>query len=155
MPYLKIGSINIQGGSSRKLSFHEVKELVNTFDIVCLQETWLTDRDSLQLTGYNIHRSDRKNNKRKHCGSGGVVTLYKSNLEKGVSKIKSQSNDLMWMKLDKHFFHLEKDMYICNCYISPQNSAVTESDIVTPLDILQQEIELYEAQGDIALIKNR
>jgi exonuclease III len=152
MPYLKIGSINIQGGSSRKLSFHEVKELVNTFDIVCLQETWLTDRDSLQLTGYNIHRSDRKNNKRKHCGSGGVVTLYKSNLEKGVSKIKSQSNDLMWMKLDKHFFHLEKDMYICNCYISPQNSAVTESDIVTPLDILQQEIELYEAQGDIALI---
>ena len=156
MSVLKIGSVNIQGGASRKLSFNEVKNLVNMFDILCLQETWLTDSDSLNFSGYSIHRSDRKHNKIRHCGSGGVVTLYRTNLEKGLSKLNSQSNDLMWLKLDKIYFNTDNDIYLCNCYIPPQNSSVTQIDHIgdacSSFDILQKEVDLYDTKGDIALI---
>ena len=156
MSVLKIGSVNIQGGASRKLSFNDVKNLVNMFDIFCLQETWLTDSDSLNFSGYSIHRSDRKHNKRRHCGSGGVVTLYRTNLEKGLTKLNSQSNDLMWLKLDKIYFNTDNDIYLCNCYIPPKNSSVTQIDHIgdacSSFDILQKEVDLYDTKGDIALI---
>ena len=152
MASLKVGSVNIQGGSSRKLAMDEVKNLVGKFDIFCLQETWLTDTDSIAIDGYGIFRSDRKTNKKKNCGSGGVVTLFKNELSKGVSKIKSQNTDLLWMKLHKNFFNLKTDIYLCNCYIPPQNSVVFQNNKETHFDILQNEIQLFGMKGDIIMI---
>ncbi len=107
---IKIGRLNLQGGAQRKLSNVDVKNFVQQLDIVCLQETWLTDRDGLAINGYNMHRSDRKKNKRRYCGSGGVITLYRDYYESGVTKIKSKSSALMWMKLDRTYFNLERDI---------------------------------------------
>ncbi len=118
---IRVVSLNLQGGASRKFSYDDVKKFVNSVDILCLQETWLTERDSLVINGYNMHRSDRKKNKRRHCGSGGVVTVYRQELEKGVQKIESMSNDLMWLLLKKEFFNTERDIYLCNCYIPPSD----------------------------------
>ena len=101
MSILKIGSMNIQGSICRKIGFDEVKKLITNYDIFCLQETWLTDSESINMDDFTIYRSDRKENKR-HCGSGGVVTLVKSKLTKGTSKISSKCNDFIWTKLQEY-----------------------------------------------------
>ena len=103
MNILKIGSVNIQGGITRKLQEDDVIDLVKKFDICCLQESWLTSGNSLSIDDYIIHRSDRKKGKKLNVGSGGVVTLLRSRLSKGIAKLSSKCNDLMWSKLDKHF----------------------------------------------------
>ena len=67
---LKIGSHNIQGGISKKVECSDVSSFVGNFDILCVQETWLTESKVLSVPGYQIFRSDRgKQNKRK-SGSG-------------------------------------------------------------------------------------
>ncbi len=133
----------------------DVKFLICKFDIFfCLQETWLTDSHSLTIDGYNIHRNDRKNNRNKKRGSGGVVTLYKVHLAKGISKIKSKSQDLMWLKLDKVYFQQENDIYICNCYIPPENSKFSKETSEAPFEILRTELETYGADGNRIIMGN-
>ena len=78
------------------------------FDILCIQETWLTERCSLNIDGYSIYRSDRKKNKKKNnCGSGGVIILAKNEITKGISKINSKCSDFIWICLSKKHFQLE------------------------------------------------
>ncbi len=149
---IKTGSLNLQGDAQRKLSNVDVKNFVHKLDIVCLQETWLTDRDGVANNGYNMHRSDRKKNKRRYCGSGGVITLCREYYESGVTKINSKSSDLMWMKLDRTYFNLARDIYLCNCYIPPYagssyNNAITNNEhreeANSHIEILKKEVELY------------
>jgi len=131
-----------------KLGFDEVQTLVSKFDIIGLQETWLTKTDSITINGYDIFRSDRKTNKKRHSGSGGVVILFKNKFTRGVTKIKSMNSDLLWMKLDKNFFHLQNDIYLCNCYIPPQNSVVFKNNNNTHFDTLQKEMEIFGSKGN-------
>ena len=105
---LKIGSHNIKGGISRKLDSSDVRELVEQFDIFSFQETWLVGSSTLSLKGYELLRSDRG----KHNGSGGVCTIYKSNLKSGIQKLGSSIRDFLWIKLDSTFFGTEKDTYL-------------------------------------------
>ena len=52
-------SINICGLKS-KLRFSEFKNLINSYDIVRVQESKLDDLDSVQLPGYEIVFKNRK-----------------------------------------------------------------------------------------------
>jgi hypothetical protein len=61
----------------------------------------------------------RKKQRRSKRFSGGIVILYKSKLHKGIYELQdmSTSKNRIWLKLDKVFFGLEKDLFICACYI--------------------------------------
>ena len=54
---------------------------------------------------------------------------YRQNIAKGVQKICNISSEAMWLKLDKHFFGLEKNIYLCAAYMPPQNSS-SQSGVV-------------------------
>ena len=105
---LKIGSLNINGNLLDKSSNKDFCELVQKYDIFCIQESWLTETQNLNVENYKLFRSDRVKKKKAIRGSGGVVILFKKHLEKGLSKIISKSTDILWMKFDKTFFNLEK-----------------------------------------------
>lgn len=146
---LTFASHNIQGSFDRKIQFHEILSFVANKDIVCFQETWLTESNILQIPGYSIFRSDRKTSKNKN--SGGVVIIYKSILSKGIQKIKSKNNDFLWIKLNKSFFGLECDLYLCNCYIPPQSSRFHD-DLDNPyFNTLKDEISMFSSLGEIIL----
>ena len=58
----------------------------------------------------------------------------------------------VWWKLDKSFFNLEKDIYVCSVYIPPSNSTFYSSYKGNdPFDELQQQISFYSRKGDIIL----
>ncbi len=149
--FLSLASQNIQGGFGNKIQIDDVYNFINSNDITCFQETWLLASTCLTLPGYSIFRSDRAKSKRKNCGSGGVVVVYKTSLSKGVQKISSENDDIVWVKLNKNFFGLSRDIYLCNCYVPPQKSELHDRRDASYFETLRKEIAKFQNMGDILL----
>lgn len=79
--------------------------------------------------------------------------LFKKNLFEGISYLEreSKSQCRLWLKLDKFFFGLEKDLpvYLCAVYILPYNPVHSDADYILNLE---NEIAKLSMKGDIALI---
>ena len=148
---LRIGSWNIQGGLSDKCCNFDFISVVNNFDIICIQETWLSNRQKCSINGYNYFRSDRGD--RHKCSkraAGGVVTFFKSKFKNGISKCTSKISDFMWIKLDKNVFSLNNDIYVCNIYLPPNGSVVHMKNDY--FDTLQEEIFRFSPLGEVILL---
>ena len=146
---LKIGNLNINGNLLDKSSNKDFCELVKKYDIFCIQESWLTETQNLDVENYKLFRSDRVKKKKAIRGSGGVVTLFKKHFEKGLSNIISKSTDILWMKFDKTFFNLGRNLFIGNCYIPPCNSEYTK--LCDHYGILTEELILNSSLGHVML----
>ena len=75
--------------------------------------------------------------------------LVKKTFRKGVSFFSSKSNELVWWKLDKMFFNMEEDIYVCSAYIPPSNSKYFGKTEKDPYDELQTRIPHYSRLGKI------
>lgn len=148
---LSISSQNIQGSIEKKIQFEDILSFVEKNDVVCFQETWLTEANVFNIPGYSIFKSNRLKSKRKKQGSGGVAIVYKSYLSKGIQKINSGNSDLLWVKFNKNFFGMTCDLYLCNCYIPPQNSKFHENLEMGYFDTLKDELALYSKLGEVML----
>jgi hypothetical protein len=49
-----------------------------------------------------LHRVEKKKNTKRN--SGGLAIYFRSHLTGGISKVKTDSDDIMWIKLDKTHF---------------------------------------------------
>ena len=145
-------SHNIQGGAKRKLCFTDVLASISRYDVLFLQETWLVDSNHFNVRGYGMFRSDRGSHKKRYTGSGGVITLYKTCLSKGLQKINSKHKDFMWVKFDKHFFNIKHDLYIVNCYIAPEDSVVHKDLNYDVFDVLSEEMTKYSKLGVVGVV---
>ena len=154
--HITVGSLNVQGKLDEKSKLCEFLELVSLYDIFCVQETKLNQYKDCNIAGYGRYRSDRKCKKKRT--SGGVMIMYKNELQKGISKRKSKSKNIIWIKLCRKFFMLEKDIYLAAVYIAPKAKTASgmsdddDSDRDGMLELLETEILYYESQGDIIII---
>ena len=101
---------------------------------MCLQETHCEPKDieTLAVPGYQLkhfNRSKSSNNRY----FGGLLLLYKTCLKKGIKIIDNKHQDKLWIKLDKTFFKLPNDLFICFVYISPATSQYLKK---LPLDMI-------------------
>ena len=150
---LKIGCQNVQGSLISKCEEPDFVELVKNHDIFIVTETWLSDVDqSCTISGYEYVRSDRKKKKSSKRGSGGVLAYYKHSLKTGITKFTSKCSDLMWIKLNKQFFGLEQDWYLCCAYVVPKNSSLVNKATLQHLEVLSQEIAFYQSKGGILIM---
>ena len=68
--------------------------------------TWQDNADNTNVNGFKQFSSSstrkykHKNAKR---NSGGIAVLVKNNIAKGISKLNSASEDIIWLKLDKEY----------------------------------------------------
>ena len=116
----------------------------------CVQESWLTENQSIKIEDYEYFRSDRHKGKLSKRGHGGVVVFFKKEIKKGLTKIKSKNMDNIWVKLSKKFFGLNNDTYLLCSYIPPAESKFQKDyDIFNNLDI---EISSFASRGDIFII---
>ena len=147
---LKIESFNVNGNLYDKfLSIKELDNMVRNFDIFCFQKTWLTKELSFNVKGYKVFRSDRPKKSTVRRASGGVIILFKDNLEPALEIINSKSNNILWVKLKKDFFGLARDTYLANCYIPPYQSSVSRSN--DHYSILTEELILNSGRGDVII----
>ncbi|CAG2236161.1 unnamed protein product [Mytilus edulis] len=119
-------------------------------DINILLETWKGECKEYNIPGFNTFSKIRKKKKKAKRHSGGILVYYKKIYSKGISHIQEGTNsqNRLWLKLDKNFFGLTYDLYLCAVYIPPVNSTHYENDYTQ----LEKEISTYSNKGQIALI---
>ena len=99
---------NVGGLTRDKLEDRKFRKLLK-YDVICLTETHTTIKSIINIPGY-IHsqrtRESESHNSRKK--SGGIAIYVKSNLAPGTEFIKSEHDDILWIKFNKDQFHIKK-----------------------------------------------
>ena len=142
---------NIQG-VKQKLQDIDFLNTIYPNDFVALEESWLDTVDDFSLAEFSYFRSDRKRSKAARRNSGGVVLLFKHKYINGLQKLKTEMNDIIWVKLDKLFFNLEKDIYICVAYLSPENSSIFKDKTNSLFEDIEKEVSKYCYDGDVIIM---
>ena len=134
-------------GLGDKMSDPLFTEKIKDYDIIGLLETKLANNHDIQLQNYNFVQSPC----RKQISGGGVGILIKDSLKDKIQIIKNTHSEYMWVKIDSHASQLEHDVYVCFCYIAPENSAYskhTDNDI---LSLIDDDILYFNAIGQVVL----
>ena len=64
----------------------------------------------------------------------------------------SSSIRFVWCKLNKHFFNLDKDVYVCSAYIPPANLVYIKNNFECPFFKLEKSIAKYSRIGEIIMM---
>ena len=119
-------------GLKRKLCDPDFLEFLNNYDIIFLCETWLAKTDDLNLdiNGFESEHlfGNKSKNTKKGRFSGGISIYFKSCLSTHVKIVEKEQSGLIWLKINGNIFKFNDDVYICNVYISPNNSKVINTD---------------------------
>lgn len=149
--FLRFCSWNIEGLSG-KLNDSDFLSKIGQFDLISLVETWLIDRSALNIDGFYSFSKCRKMPMNARRNSGGITILVKSSLRKGIKFFDKEScDDFVWWKLDKNFFHLARDVFVCSVYIPPQNSPRERRLDLDHFESLQESIYKFASLGEVIL----
>ena len=105
---LSIASYNSHGSGTDRMEY--IKELINEYTFLCVQEHWLFEHDlniySSNIDGISFHGCSEMNNKELRTGrpSGGCVILWHSNFNGKVTPVETSSNRLCVVNVEfKHY----------------------------------------------------
>ena len=149
--YLKFQSFNVEG-LVNKTEDHDFINSIKQYDFITLVETWVSGKISVHIEGYYCFNKSRKKAKKAKRYSGGISVLVKKSLRKGVKFFSSKSNRFVWWKLDKYFFNLDEDIFVCSIYIPPANSKYFGQSKIDPYDELESDLIHYDKLGKIMLM---
>ena len=151
--FLRFGVWNIEGLSG-KLNDTDFISKIAKFDLISLVETWLPyDNTDINIPGfYSFSKCRKVLSRRSRRGSGGITILVKSCLKKGIKFLdKDSDEEFVWWKLDKSFFKMTHDIYICTVYIPPQNSSREIRIDTDHFERLQEKIYKFAGLGKVLL----
>ena len=107
---LRISSWNIglRGLKSTFNNFPEFIHHIKDFDILCFQEAWINGDSNEEISSQIpiIPNFSHYFCCRKKKQKGGILIYVKNCYQKGIKRIKKQRKDIIWLRLDKHFFWL-------------------------------------------------
>ena len=157
--YINIVTWNVQALIKDTVDDTMFLSCVNNNDVIILTETWLQgEMDILPNKYFNFHNIRVNSKKSRGRPSGGISVLIRkdlySNSNQNIKKIQVlKSTDFsVWVKLNKIFFGLEKDVFLGAIYIPPKNSTYYNSHIGgCPFDELEKDISKFSGDGAIIL----
>jgi len=145
-------SWNVHGLTRDKRDDAEFVKILSQNDIVFLYETWTNANSNVDLSGFVSHNFYRKfQHRNAKRASGGIVLYYRDSIKDGVSVVKNHYDSIIWVKLDKTFFELENDMYICGVYLWGENSPAYNAVNVNLFDIIENDVTYYKNLGCVYL----
>ena len=157
--YLNIGVWNIHGifcniNKSKlcKLDDPEFIRNISSFDILCLQETLSYPKctNPLSIEGFRVIPLYRKiSGNNRHFG--GSMLCIKNHVRNGVKIVEKFCGDIVWVKLDKTFFSLEKDLFVCFAYVPPSDSPYVKNLDVDILEKIEEGLLGYSKRGNVLL----
>ncbi len=146
---LSISSWNIHG-IKEKLDNDLFLKRMNIFDINIVLETWHGVHENISIKGYNSLSKARPKNKKAWRCSGGICIFYKNTLSNSIEEIncKHNSPNVLWFKLNKIFYNLKVDLYVCAAYIPPEGSPYFKDDF----SVIQSNVNELRNLGNIMLL---
>ena len=78
----------------------EFRSITDKCHIFGLQETWLENRESIDMSGFEHFRSERVKSRKARRNCGGVLLFYMSAVARGVERQTSSNNHFIWVRLD-------------------------------------------------------
>ena len=141
---LTVGCWNIQGIYEKingikicKIDEDIFIKTVKKFDILCIQETHVSDD--------NIFSDIKGFQAIPHCSSnnrffGGFMVLVRNTIRKGVKITDREDKDILEITIQKGFFGLNHDFIILFTYASPINFPYTKSRKENVLEKLEKMI---------------
>ena len=142
---------NVNGSRMCKLDDPEFQENLKA-DIILLNETHACGNDVIKLEDYftisNCRSLERSRLR------GGVAFLIKQSLRKGVKIIDRSHPDIIWIKLCKHFFGFEQDIFLNAVYISPFASTYNKRTDVDKdiFNKIESDVAHYSNLGRIMIL---
>ena len=90
---------------------------------------------------------------REKCNGSGVIVFYEKWLNPYFVIMKCCVDCMIWFKLiDKCIMSDDKNLYMCAIYILPDKNVFYRKYECDIFDVLQEEIELYSVNGNVAVI---
>ena len=114
--FLNIGALNCHGLAD-KVDFLEMENLVSSFDIFGVNETWLNDDDEIEIPGFQYYPLNRKVEKGPR--RGGLGLFIRDEVKENVKLRHDRSYETFWCKLKNNCFGFNEDVLYA-LYISPQ-----------------------------------
>ena len=152
--YLKFASFNVEG-LRNKLDDINFKNEISKFDFITLVETWLPADEQVNLEGYTSFSLYRRKHPRAKPASGGITLLVKEQMFQGVTICKCDDDRFLWWKLDRNFFGLTDDIFVCSVYLPPYTSKtyVSESnkDRINCFITFRDQLSYFGKKGKIIL----
>ena len=106
---------------------------MQNYDIFCVNETKIDKYDTIHLDGYTfISQCRRQNFFRK---SGGIGVFVKNYLSPYVSLVESDSDYILWVKLNKKFTQIDQDIIFGAVYLPPSDSRFNTPDELENFEI--------------------
>ena len=83
----------------------------------------------------------------------GLGILIRKDIRKGIIFLEDENSEYQWLKLDKFFLQLKKDIYLCTLYLVPQSSPYLTKMEIHVLETIERDIiEKYNEKGDTILM---
>lgn len=139
----------------RKLSDVDFINYITEYDIILLNETWLTKKDNFnfEIQGYTCEHifGNKSAGAKKGRFSGGISIYYKNCFKDKIKVIEKNQSGVMWLKILKEVFSFDQDVYICVAYIPPSGSKVLRSQDLDLFEQLELDIIRYKRLGKVFL----
>ena len=133
--------------SNTKLNIKSIKSKLSKFGIICLQETWAKD-GTLTFQGCTVYSTVKNTVSRR--GQAGLSVLIRDHHQNFVSRVHSDSPNIIWCRLDKQLLGLQAGIFLAAVYLPPlQSQRKAGEDVIS---ILEKEIHKYSIQGQILLL---
>ena len=131
----KICFWNIRRLTPHKLDMQICGSFLSEHDIILLCETWSLNNHTIELSGFvyvDAYRKYRHKNARR--SSGGIGIFIRENIySHGVDIYRTNSDVIIWVRLNKDPFGFQKDIMLGMVYFAPENSTYNTDDYFTVL----------------------
>ena len=124
---LRFSLLNAQGLISKrtnKLNSPELQHIFNTSDVVLFTESWTDENAELSINNFEhfvLNRKLIKPGSRRN--SGGLVLYLRNTFVSNDTLVFTSEDDFLWIKISKTVLFSQKDLYVCLCYVTPDDSS--------------------------------
>ena len=122
---LTFGCLNVCG-LKRRLHFSEFQDTLSNFDFFCVTETKLDHTDVISVPGYGFLSQIRK--QKFIRSSGGIAMFYKNTFEGKIKVVPTESDYILWLRIDHTIFDIPEDLILGILYIPPTQSRFLNED---------------------------
>ena len=125
---LKIGCLNINNFQSKtlgnKFENSDFLAVSKKFDIFGIVETHALSSSDLNIAGFSDPFQCLRECKGGSKAFGGIAVFVKNELMKckGITRVRTNNDNGVWLKLSKEKFGLAEDVFVGTMYFSPANT---------------------------------